>query len=67
MEVTSSNGELMITKLIDMQIINGGQTTASLAEAVLKRTNINLDGIFVPMKLTVIEDRDTENEEGIRL
>ena len=56
----------MITKLIDMQIINGGQTTASLAEAILKRTNVNLDGIFVPMKLTVIEDRDTENEEGIR-
>ena len=65
-EVTSIDGELMITKLIDMQIINGGQTTASLAEAVLKRININLDGIFVPMKLTVIEDRDTENEEGVR-
>ncbi len=66
-EVMSVNGELMITKIIDMQIINGGQTTASLAEAVLKRTNVVLDGIFVPMKLTVIEDREAENEDGIRI
>lgn len=65
-EVSSIDGELMITKIVDMQIINGGQTTASLAEAVLKRTNVPLDGIYVPMKLTVIEDRETENEEGVR-
>ena len=37
-EVISVDGELLITKIIDMQIINGGQTTASLAEAVLKKT-----------------------------
>lgn len=61
------NGEPYITRIIDLQIINGGQTTASLAEAVLKKTlNKNLDGIFVPMKLTVIEDRETENDEGVR-
>lgn len=65
-EVMSVDGELMITKMVDMQIINGGQTTASLAEAVLKKTNVDLDGIFVPMKLTVIEDRETENEDGVR-
>ncbi len=60
------DGELLITRIVDLQIINGGQTTASLAEAVLKKTNIDLDGIFVPMKLTVIEDRETENEDGVR-
>ena len=43
-----------------------GQTTASLAEAVLKRTNTELEGIYVPMKLTVIDDRETEDENGIR-
>ena len=32
-------GELLITRIVDLQIINGGQTTASLAEAVLKKTN----------------------------
>lgn len=65
-EVISVNGELLITKIVDMQIINGGQTTASLAEAVLKKTNVDLEGIYVPMKLTVIEDRETENEDGVR-
>ena len=65
-EVEEINGETIITRIVDLQIINGGQTTASLAEAVLKKTNVDLDGIFVPMKLTVIEDRETENEEGIR-
>lgn len=65
-EIEEINGEMLITRMIDLQIINGGQTTASLAEAVLKKTNVNLDGIFVPMKLTVIEDRETEDEEGMR-
>lgn len=65
-EIEETNGETLITRIVDLQIINGGQTTASLAEAVLKRTNIDLDGIFVPMKLTVIDDRETENEEGVR-
>lgn len=61
------DGETYITRIVDLQIINGGQTTASLAEAVLKKSaNSTLDGIFVPMKLTVIEDRETENEEGVR-
>lgn len=64
-EFTKQDTQLYITEIDDLQIINGGQTTASLAEAVLNKTNISLDGIFVPMKLTVIEDRETENEDGI--
>ena len=65
-ETQEIDGQLYITKIVDLQIINGGQTTASLAEAGLKKTNTELDGIFVPMKLTVIDDRETENEEGVR-
>lgn len=65
-EVEEIGGEMQITKIVDLQIINGGQTTASLAEAVLKRTNVSLEGIYVPMKLTVIEDRETEDEDGVR-
>lgn len=53
---------LYITYIEDMQIINGGQTTASLAAAILRKESIELSGIFVPMKLTVIRDRDTINE-----
>ena len=58
--------QLMITEIEDLQIINGGQTTASLAEAVLKKHNTTLEGIYVPMKLTVIEDRDTVLDGGVR-
>lgn len=65
-ETALIDGQLYITRIVDLQIINGGQTTASLAEAVLKKTNTELDGIFVPMKLTVIDDRETEDENGIR-
>ncbi len=65
-EVKVINGETLITKVVDLQIINGGQTTASLAEAVLKKSNVELEGIYVPMKLTVIEDRETEDDEGVR-
>lgn len=58
------NGSLYITGIEDMQIINGGQTTASLASAVLKKENVELEGIYVPMKLTVIHDRETVDESG---
>nr|WP_294037323.1 AIPR family protein [uncultured Ruminococcus sp.] len=65
-ETNFVDGQLYITKIVDLQIINGGQTTASLAEAVLKKTNTELNGIYVPMKLTVIDDRESEDENGIR-
>ncbi len=60
------DGQLYITRIVDLQIINGGQTTASLAEAVLKKSNTELNGVYVPMKLTVIDNRETEDENGIR-
>ena len=61
------NGEHLITNLVDLQIINGGQTTATLAESVLKKTKSDLSDIYIPMKLTVIKDREKEDEEGIRI
>lgn len=62
-----NNGQLYITEIEDLQIINGGQTTATLAESVLKKFNTELEGIYVPMKLTVINDRETIGEDGILL
>lgn len=61
------NGQLLITELEDLQIINGGQTTASLATAILKKDSPDLDGIFVSAKITVIEDRESIDEDGIKL
>ncbi len=46
-----------IVVMEDLQIINGGQTTASLTSAVLK-DKMSLDNIFVPMKLTVVRNDD---------
>ena len=50
---------LMITKFVDLQIINGGQTTASLASTRIK-DNASLKNIFVQMKLTVVKENDPE-------
>ena len=63
-------GQLIITALDNMQIVNGGQTTAAIyfsprekggikgAEKIYNYRDIELDKVFVQMKLTVIEDID---------
>jgi hypothetical protein len=52
-ETSNENGKQLITKIKDMQIINGGQTTASIANAVIQ-DKATLDNIYVPMKLSVV-------------
>ena len=46
----------------DFQIINGGQTTASLANSFIKKES-DLKDIFVPMKLTVLNMAEEKSEE----
>ena len=48
-----------IVKFNDLQIINGGQTTASLASARIK-DNAALDHIYVQMKLTIVKNNDPD-------
>ncbi|WP_312813780.1 AIPR family protein [Sedimentibacter sp.] len=55
------NGIPHIVYIKDLQIVNGGQTTASLSNTRYK-DKANLDGIFVQMKLTVVEDGETASE-----
>jgi hypothetical protein len=55
--------QLQITKLNDFQIVNGGQTTASLYHTQKKFKEVDLSKIFVQMKLTVIKDREKKNIE----
>lgn len=52
-EIKTEDGKFLITRINDMQIINGGQTTASIANALIQ-DKANLDKIFVPMKLSVV-------------
>ncbi len=48
-----NNNGLYIKNIKDLQIINGGQTTASIANAQLQ-DKVNLKNIYVPMKLSVV-------------
>ena len=59
-KVTLSSDGHMIESMEDLQIINGGQTTASLTSAALK-DKLSLDNIFVPMKLTVVKNDDYDS------
>jgi len=56
---------MSITSFVDLQIINGGQTTASLASASIKEQS-PLDGVFVQMKLTVMLVEDEKDNEFMR-
>ena len=61
-EVKEIDGMNYITRIYDWQIVNGGQTTASIA-ASLTDKEVDLSKVFVPMKISVI--RDVENDESI--
>lgn len=61
-EVKEVDGTLYITRLFDWQIVNGGQTTASIAAALNDR-EVELNRVFVPMKISVI--RNVENGDEI--
>ncbi|WP_057665304.1 AIPR family protein [Stenotrophomonas koreensis] len=49
-----------IMKISDLQIVNGGQTTASILRAK-KQDRLNLAGVSVPMKLTVVASNDAHD------
>src|SRR5262249_54769656 len=52
--ISSSDGACGIKSISDLQIVNGGQTTASVLYAK-DRSGADLDRVLVPMKLSVIE------------
>lgn len=47
-----------ITKITDLQIVNGGQTTASLFYATQASRDLPLSDVFVQMKLVVVSPED---------
>ncbi len=58
-ETEATDSGLIITKVVDLQIVNGGQTTASLFHT-RKRDNADLSQVFVQMKLSVIDSVQSE-------
>ena len=52
-------GQIYLKGIVDFQIVNGGQTTASLYNSRYK-DKADLSTIFVPMKLTVVEKEQSK-------
>lgn len=58
-ECNTTDAGLEIIRIKDLQIVNGGQTTASLFHTQRKDT-VSLESIFVQMKLAVINSLENE-------
>ncbi|EGF89482.1 AIPR family protein [Asticcacaulis biprosthecium C19] len=54
----TAEGEV-VTEINDLQIVNGGQTTASLFHT-RRKDKANLDNVFVQMKLSIVEPELSE-------
>jgi len=52
------NGQLLLTGLKNLQIVNGGQTTASIHMAL--RNKVDLSKVFVQMKLSIVDPEQAE-------
>lgn len=61
--IRDENGKPSIKKIRDMQIVNGGQTTASIYNALKdKKITTDLSKVFVQMKLSVINPSEDIDE-----
>lgn len=61
-EMTESG--MVISRIKDLQIVNGGQTTASIANTLLtarKDESVDISRLYVPMKISVLEHSMSEN------
>lgn len=58
-ETKRTEDGLQIVRIIDLQIVNGGQTTASLFHT-RRKDKADLSQIFVQMKLSVIDSEESE-------
>ena len=62
-DTTFTEEGLIITRIKDLQIVNGGQTTASITNTVLHAKDdekVDLSRLVVPMKVSVLEHRMSE-------
>ncbi len=50
----------MITRLTSMQIVNGGQTTATIYTVAKSKEKPDIDSIYVPMKISVVSPDGAE-------
>lgn len=57
--VKQSDGALALTRLKGLQVVNGGQTTASIHRA--GKTKVDLTDVYVQAKLTVVEPHNLDD------
>lgn len=60
-QIRKTEQGLIISKVEDFQIVNGGQTTASIYHTA-KKDNANIDGISVQVKLSVVQNKNKFSE-----
>lgn len=58
-EIDRKNGQPMLTNVTNFQIVNGGQTTASIHTAYLDEVDIS--DVHVQMKLSVVQAEEAED------
>ena len=61
----TKDGSIGIIWLKGMQIVNGGQTTASLYFTQKKNPEVDLTLVRIPAKIIVLKSKNTENEEKL--
>lgn len=61
----ASDGSAAIASLSGMQIVNGGQTTASIYFTHRRERNIDLSRVRVPAKIIVMHHHDPDAEETL--
>lgn len=66
-ECKMTNEGLKIVKVTDLQIVNGGQTTASITNTILQANTksktdevVDVSNLYVPMKLSVLKHETAE-------
>ena len=60
-DVEMSDNGMMINSFLDLQIVNGGQTTVTLYTVGKSRDHPDMSHIFVPMKISVIDAEKAED------
>lgn len=57
-EISENGDGYVLTKVKDFQIVNGGQTTASIYHTHKKYIRSQIDSIYVQMKLNVVKNKE---------
>ncbi len=61
LDITHGSEGLLISKVKDFQIVNGGQTTASIFHT-WKKDKVDISNVYVPVKLTLVKDKENFGE-----